>query len=354
MKIISKIISFATVLLVATACSHTDKWSVSGNITGADGKLLTLERTFNGHWSVVDSVRLDEKGKYHFESEPAGYPDIYRLTVDGTSAYFPVDSLENVTLDADLATLATSYELSGSDDARLMSQVNSIISANSGILTDSVAKRELSNIILDNMGSIVSYYLINKEIGNKALFSPFNKNDLRVIGAVVNAFSTLRPNDPRTRALTQSYLAARRAQSTTTTQVEAIEIGFPEISLTGIDGKTHSLTDLTGKGRPVILNFTAYSADNSPAVNVALASIYNEGGVDIYQVSIDADEYAWREAARNLPWTTVLKSPRDGDRVLRDYNISSIPQSFIIDGNGQLRERVDNISDLSSLVKKYK
>ncbi len=348
-------------LVAFAACNHTDNWSVSGTITGADGKLLTLERSYNGMWTVLDSVRLDEKGDYEFKSAPFGYPDIYRISLDGkASAYFPVDSLDNVTLCGDAATLATDYRLSGTVSAEMLQAINGLINkkiasvGRDAAVGDSLLKCELSGMVLGDMSSIVSYYIINKEIGGRRIFDPTDKADLRVIGAVVNAFSALRPNDPRTRFMELQYIAQRRALNPVTTQVTATEIGFPEIRLRDVGNNERPLSAIVGNGKPVILNFTAYAADNSPAVNLALAGIYNAGGVEIYQVSIDRDEYLWREAARNLPWVAVFNSPRDGDRVLVDYNVGAVPMSFIIDRNGMLQERVEDISRLSELIGKYR
>lgn len=353
--------ALAALALMTAACGGDDHWKVTGTVTGADGHLLTLERSFNGRWMTLDSTRLDAKGNYKLQSTPVGYPDIYRLTLDGKSAYFPIDSIETVTLSGDAATFTTGYTLSGSDNAVMMQQANTLINDAVAALgrdaapADSMLKRELSALVLGDMSSIVSYYIVNKEIDGHPIFNPADKADMRVIGAVVNAFSAFRPNDPRTRVMEQQYLALRRAMNTAAGQtVEAIEVGFPEIELKDISGTVRPLSSVTGNGKPVILNFTAYAADSSPALNLILANIYNEGGVEVYQVSVDADEYLWREAARNLPWITVFNSPSDGDRVLMEYNVAVIPQTFIIDRQGRLAERVAETTQLPELIKKYR
>ena len=48
------------------------------------------------------------------------------------------------------------------------------------------------------------------------------------------------------------------------------------------------------------------TSEHSPAYNAALKKLYDAGRADIYMVSLDSDRYAWREAARNLPWTNVF------------------------------------------------
>ncbi len=347
-------------IVLATSCSKEAKWQVNGKIAGATGQLLTLERSLNGYWLVLDSARLDDNGTFKFEQVAAGYPDIYRLRVNDRTAYFPIDSIETVTVEGKLNDFATGYTLKGSEQAIALNDVNTLV--NNAISTygaeavnDENLKKELSQIILRDMGGIVSYYIVNKEIKGQPIFNPASKADLKIIGAVVNAFSTNRPDDPRTGLLKQNFLSWRRqAGAGVPTEVAVQEITYPEIVLRNAAGKDTPLSSLVGNGKPVIVNFTAYAAENSPAINVALAEVYNAGGVEIYQVSIDQDEYLWREAARNLPWTTVFKSPRDGDKVLVDYNVGVIPMTYIIDRNGQLQERVADLSKLSEVIKKYK
>lgn len=360
MKKLYFIIMAVVGIVLATSCSKEAQWQVNGKIDGADGQLLTLERSLNGYWLVLDSARLDANGTFKFQQVAAGYPDIYRLRVNDRAAYFPVDSIETVTVEGKLDNFATGYMLSGTNQALALNDVNTLV--NNAISTygaeavnDENLKNELSQIIMRDMGGIVSYYIVNKEIKGRPIFNPYSKSDLRIIGAVVNAFSTQRPNDPRTRLLEQNYLSWRRQTGATpATEVAVNEITFPEIVLRNAAGKDTPLSSVVGNGKPVIVNFTAYAAENSPAINLALADIYNAGGVEIYQVSVDQDEYLWREAARNLPWTTVFKSPRDGDKVLVDYNVGAVPMTFIIDRNGQLQERVPNLTQLPEIIKKYK
>lgn len=362
MKLSHLIPSAAIALMAMASCADSGRWSVSGNITDAPGALLTLERSYNGVWNVVDSARLDDKGKFKFAQDPAGYPDIYRLTVDGRSVYFPIDSIDHITIQASAPTMATDATVSGSESADMMMQVNSLINekvAAVGMkaLNDSVLKRSLSDLVLADQNGIIAYYIVNKEISGQPFFNLNDRADLRVVGAVANAFTARRPNDPRTRYIQSRYLAARRAISAPTapTQtLQATEVGFPEIELNDINGHPVKLSSVAGKGRPVVLNFTAYGLETSPAINLALANAYKAGGVEIYQISFDGDEFMWREAARNIPWVAVHNSPKDGDRVLRNYNVGGLPVTFIINSQGQLVERVANLADLPGLLAKYK
>ncbi len=115
-----------------------------------------------------------------------------------------------------------------------------------------------------------------------------------------------------------------------------------------------SLHEITEKGRPVILNFTAYTAEWSPAFNIVLNKVYEKyrsQGVEIYQVSLDTDEYAWKQTAANLPWICVLNNlSTDGNINLINYNVTAIPTTYVINRQGVIAERVSDISELDRAV----
>ncbi len=70
-------------------------------------------------------------------------------------------------------------------------------------------------------------------------------------------------------------------------------------------------------------------------------------------MSLDNDEFLWKQSARNLPWITVYNSPKDGAETLMKYNVGRIPSTFVINRNGELVERVDDITHLPSAIARY-
>ena len=126
-----------------------------------------------------------------------------------------------------------------------------------------------------------------------------------------------------------------------------------DITLYDNKGTQHSLEKLASSGKVVLLNFTAYAADESAAFNRELKKIYDKyhaRGLEIFQVSVDDDEYLWRQAAAPLPWITVYNSQADGARNLANYNVVALPTTFIIDRKGELVARITDLSTLDSQV----
>ena len=363
MKKYISIVMSAFVAIMFCNCGNSDNWSIKGEIEGADSTMLLLEAPGVNGWYVLDSVLLDESGDFEFQQPIVGYPEIFSLKANGKSVYFPIDSIETVKYEGYASALDSAYLLSGSVSAEMMMTIDQKIAAvvakggEKALAADSVLKRELSGMILgDNVG-LISYYIINKRVGNTSIFDATNKKDIRIIGAVANKFAQQRPNDPRTASLKQLFIENRRVATVGEGDtIQVAQTALFDIRLYDNKGKLHSLKDVASKANVTILNFTLYANEQSPAFNVHLNKIYEankDAGLEIYQVSVDESELLWKESAENLPWITVYNSKIDGAKNLMNYNVSNLPTSFIINGKGELVERVDDLSKLDKAVKKY-
>ena len=355
-----------TVLVAAclfTACKSNDNWSVKGCAENAPETTLLVQASDNGRWFTLDSVKTDSEGNFQYSRDKALYPDIYRITVDGKSVYFPIDSTETVTVNFNADDVDGTYDISGSTAADMLMAVALRIRqiANEkgvdAVAGDSLLKRELGGMIIGDPAGIVSYYIINKQVNGNRLFNPVNRSDNRIIGAVANAYTQFRPNDPRTKYLRAIFLANRplSTKNTSGDTIQATEIKYFDIDLMDHKGISHKLSEAVNDNKVVILSFTIYQADGSTPYNVALAdaySKYRDNGLEIYQVALDNDEFQWKQSAKNLPWITVYNPPTANASTLQCYNVRTLPTTYII-ANGELAERVTDMSKLNSAVASY-
>ncbi|MCM1137053.1 MAG: AhpC/TSA family protein [Muribaculum sp.] len=361
MKTIAKTICIGSIALLAS-CGGGNQWKIDGKITDLnENDLVVLEGNNQGYWYPMDTLEVGKDGSFKLSHEAQGYPDIYRLRLNNNALYFPIDSIETLTITANASDLSSNYTLSGTPQARSMMQVDSLIavaakrSGSSGVVNDESLKQELGKMLLSDPAGIVTYYVISKKVNGQPLYNPSNKMDLRYIGAVANAFNDLRPSDPRTSYLRRLFLSNRVNEGTTSTNIPVTEVRAFDIKRFDNTGKEHSLLDVTAQGKVVLLNFTAYSAQESPAFNVALNKVYEKyrnQGFEIFQISLDNDEYSWKQTAKNLPWITVLNGVADGSQILSQYNVVSLPTVFLFNRNGELVERVTDIDKLDSAVAK--
>lgn len=366
MKIIHNVICLAAACSLLSSCSEKG-WGVEGKVVNApEGAKVAVEGFNAGMWYNIDSVKVSSDGSFAYRS-PSGspYPDIYRVSLDGKSIYFPIDSLETVTVTTDATDFDNGYTLAGSQMAETMMNVDARIAgvvAQKGAVaaaTDSLLKRELSQLINDDESGILGYYIVNKTVGDVPLFSTGNRADLRVIGALANKFLNNMPDDPRTQYLCAQFLMARRDLNPGEqqgVQFVANETGLVDIDLYDPKGQKRKLSDVAANSGITLLSFTSYQIEPSLAYNAELKrmkDLFAGSNLNIYQVSLDADEVQWRTVASNLPWTAVWYDSKDGGALINMYNVGALPMTYIIDRNGDLVERVVNPADLEKSIRKH-
>ena len=307
-------------LVAGTAACSDPSFTVKGNISDAKGKTLTLEKADHaGIWVALDSVEIGNSGNFSFSRIAPAYPEIYRLQLDGNYVYFPVDSVETVTIDAPAAGFATEFTVSGSEQAIAMGNFEKELIAAAPYLSipDSATgfkRRVFSRYLQNANGSVMSYYILTKTVNGRPLFEI--PADARYFAAVATAFSQYHPDDPRLQ----------------------IDISLPDTS-----GRDISLSDIAGKGTPTVLLFSDLSDPSTPQLNAELRKL---SGVRIYNVGLDDDQLAWRNAATNLPWTCVFANDSETGRLVGAYQVNSLPTIFLIDAAGSLKARCSSIDDL--------
>ena len=356
-----KILLMLAAMAILTACDG-NKFHVEGTIDGAgDTTTLVLEQSSNGAWFIIDSVKVGKDGKFSVSAPAPEVPSIYQLRLGDQAICFPIDSLDHVTVNAKLPNFAIDYTLAGSEHAEQVMKIDKeAMKFASGKTEAELAawKDQLARQIVTDPSGIVAYYTINKYINGRPLFDPLNDNDLRIIGAVANAFNSFRPDDPRTNYLVNLLLDGqrrRRAMTAPTDTMFADMATLIDINLQDYNGKEYKLSKVAAENRIVLLNFTIYESEVSPKINKLFNDIYqayHSRGLTIYQVSVDQNSVAWRQAAQNLPWITVIDPMSINSQNVGNYNLTGIPTTFIIRG-GEIVERIEDISLLKAAVAKY-
>ena len=308
-------------------------------------------------WYAVDSLQPAADGHFAYHSaSPAAYPEIMRLSGGNLAApvFFPIDGRDAITIRDGKAY--------GSHMADGMRAVDSLVNeatlrAGNAAAADPELRRSLGQAAIDDSTSIIAYYVLNKSIGGQAIFDPAESFGSRIYGAIAQNFATNRPDDPRGAMIRAVYLEGRKALgkgvATADSTIQLGSTGIIDIVRYDDRGTRHSLAEEAAKGKVLLLSFTNYQADYSPAYTVILNELYDkyhDKGLEIYQLAFDSDEVAWKESARNLPWITVYNAPTDGLTPLASYNVGALPATFIIDRNGDLRQRVDNPRDLDKKI----
>lgn len=350
----------AAIALIATLTScGGDNFKIKGDIYGADNQPVVLAKSdFHGRWIAIDSTRTSKSGAFSISRPAPAAPEIFRLEVDGRFLYIPIDSTETITVTSAFDKFGSEFTLSGSPKAealeRFEKEVLALPAEISADSLESFKRGVFSKYIKDWPGSIVSYYILTKYTGKKALFDP--DKDYKYFAAVANGFKQIRPDDPHTALLEKTAIDAIKRHNRnigTTLQIEADEITVIDIDLPDENGKNRKLSELVGNGKPTVVIFSVLTHPDSPAVNLELSKLYSSlgGNVNFYQVSLDPDQYAWRDAAKNLPWVTVFDPDGEYSKALRSYNVGALPTYFVYSAKGELEQRAASIDELAKFLR---
>lgn len=348
-------VSIVSLSLLFFSCKD-NKFKIKGEIYGAQDKSLVIEKNnFQGRWMPVDSVKINKNGGFSFTFPAPASPEIFRLSLNNQFIYIPVDSTETITITSSLDKFGTDFNLEGSNNAmRLANFERELQKAPISDLDslDMFKRNVYSNYMKDAPGSIVSFYILTKTINDRPLYNLAEPGDRKYFAAVATGFKSTRPNDPHTALLEETALLAMKQKNSEAGKfktIEADELSLIDMDLQDDNGKNVRLSDIVNKGKKVVVIFSLLNHPDAPAFNLALAKIYQRlnGKVEFYNVSLDEDQYAWREAAKNLPWITVYSPGQTASQDARNYNVFQIPSFFIYNSEGELVKRPLTIEELN-------
>ena len=384
---ISKTLSALAVSLMmlgAVSCSNK-KFEVSGNISDAKDSLLYFENMSLNGAVVVDSTKLDADGNFSFAVDAPSAPEFYRLRIAGQIINVAADSTEHVTIKAAYPTMASQYEVSGSDECAkikelaigqmaLQASINNIVrntNLNDDVMRDSIRvilaqykEGVKNNYIFKEPMKAYAYFALFQTIAlgyeNVLVFNPrSNEDDVKVFAAVATSWDTYYPKAERGLNLHNiaieglKNIRIMKAEQQQTVDPSKVEYtGVIDIALPDNKGNIRKLSSL--KGKVVMLDFHLFETKESTARIMQLRELYNKyhaQGFEIYQVSIDPDEHFWKTSVAALPWVCVHSDDGLNAAELGMYNVRDIPTYFLIDKNNVLQKRDVQIKDIDAEIK---
>lgn len=380
-----KLVVMALAAIALSACDSEPKFKVEGEVTGAEGKMLYLEASALEGIVPLDSVKLNAGGAFAFKEARPESPEFYRLRVDDKIINFSVDSIETVRINAGYADFATDYTVEGSPNStkikelslkqlRLQNSVDELYQAmqNHSIGVDvfqdsltAMIKRYKDEVkiayIFAAPNTASAYFALFQKVNNYLIFDPLNsRDDIKCFAAVATSLNNFYPHADRSKNLYNIVIKGMKNTRTPQQQtvelpeeVQVSETGVIDINLRDMKGNAHRLTDL--KGKVVILDFTVYQSAVSASHNYMLRDLYDKyasRGLEIYQISLDADEHYWKTTADNLPWICVRDANGVYSSVAASYNVQNLPTLFLVNRNNELSARGETIKNLDAAVQK--
>lgn len=370
----------ALVLVGMSACENGPKFKVQGEVADAENKTIYLEASGLEGIVLLDSVKLKANGNFSLAGARPEIPEFYRLRMDGKVINFVVDSTETVSIKAEAAKFDTDYTIDGAESnqkikelvllqAELQQKVDKLSQSK---LPAGIAQTQLATLINEYKNKVkkgyiyeapnkpYAYFALFQTLGGYMIFDPLaNKDDVRCFAAVATSLNNIYPHADRSRNLYNMVI--KGLKNTREPRQENVEIdpsiikesGIIDIKLKDLKGKERSLTELAGK--VVLIDFTIYNNTMSATHNLALRELYNkyhEKGLEIYQISLDADEHFWKTSADNLPLICVRDEKASYSNYIQLYNVTQLPTIFLVDRSNSLNARGENIEDLEAAIQK--
>ncbi len=359
-------------LMMLTACDKEPKFCVEGTIEGAkDSMLYFIQSSLDGV-QKLDSVKLKEDGTFSFKATaPNGAPEFYALQVGEHLVNFAVDSTETITIKAKLPTMEKAYTIAGNESSQKIKEISLTqqqvqaqmveIERNEdmypGDQVDSIKsilnaykERMKQEYIYAEPKSAAAYYAVCQSLtdlqGTFQLFNPLtDRNDVKCYATVATAWDGNYPDAPRTKQLCN--MAIKGMDNTAPPQQRVMEVDEEKVSETGIiditlpdvNSQLHSVTEL--KGKVALIDFTAYSAEESKERMRQLRTLYEKyhaQGFEIFQISLDEDIHFWKFSCENLPWVCVHETDGSATKI---YNVTNLPTFFLVNRANEIVVRSD-------------
>lgn len=373
--------TFALVAVLTMGACTQNKFHVEGEIANAKDSLLYFETVGLSGTKVLDSVKLSDDGHFAFSHEATEAPEFYRLRISDQIINLSVDSTETVTIKAQCPAMATQYEVEGSENCQkirelalkqitLQGQVIALernMQLDRNQVRDSIMrllnayKEDVKlNYIFKEPYKAYAYFALFQTIGPWLIFDPkSNPDDVKVFAAVATCWDTYYPGALRGENLHNiaiegmknvRIVSGRQQQQVEDSKI--VESGIIDIELTDNKGTKRQLSNL--KGQVVLLDFHLFSMEESPKRILMLRELYNKyhaQGLEIFQISLDGDEHFWKQQTAALPWINVRDADGLQSQRLMYYNVSVLPDFFLIDRQNNLVKRSAQMKDVEAEIK---
>ena len=351
-----RILALGIAVLALASCGP--KAGIDMTVADAAGSKVIVKQLNVNSYDILDTIKVSKSGKasYSIRMEKGQPEFVYVFYKDTKIASLLLEAGEKAVVVAD--TLGK-YTVSGSEGSDKLKEVEEKFSAFASQMLALVAEQdrkgisqsERSDINLEMGRLYVSYYrdCIRYIMQNPksftdipVLYQRLNENapifsqptDAVHFRAVCDSLKAIYPDSRYVKMLEKETERRENILAMGVKLQNSPQIGYLDESLPDINGRKVAISDL--KAKVVLVHFwTSADPTHSMFNHDVLLPIYNDyhrKGLEIYSICADPDKAAWALVMneQKLPWINVNDGLGLNSRVLSEYNVVSLPSSYII------------------------
>lgn len=352
------VFSIALLSFQVMAQLEPKEFTVAGKVkNGSKGEKVILSRsTATGSSVKIDSAQIAADGSFQLKSVEKDRGSFFTLNIaDRQKFALLVEGGENFNIVADGTTRddkgnGGKVAITGSKNMEFYAQIDQLMQAFATKVTkwneeyaaaeekkdtkkiqeiqQAYAKAEQERVgsirqLVPQMGtSLIALFAANN------FLSP--ENDLDVLKKLAEDFSKIEP----TPTLAKGFIGSVK-------RFAGVAVGeqAPDFTLNSPEGKPVALSSLRGKY--ILIDFWASWCGPCRMENPNVVRMYDkfkDKGFDIYGVSLDDNEKAWKTAIERdkLKWLHGSELKKWNSGVAQTYGVNAIPATFLLDKEGKI------------------
>jgi len=324
-------------------------YDIKGKLTGGGGKTIFLDKLTLGTATPTDTAIISNDGSFEMKG-PISEKGLYLLRITQDKTWLVLMDKGTVDFTADFDN-AYEYQIKGLPENTALTKFVKTVGTKNGQMAklnqDFVQARTNKASDQELMGLQNQYQVLaNQMQADIMTFADTVSSSIlsSFAGSLINAeqngpflvklVDKLQKKDPK-----NSYVAELAVKVGQATRLNEGNIA-PEIEAKNPKGETIKLSSLRGK--IVLLDFWASWCRPCRMENpnvVEAYTKYKDKGFTVFSVSLDDNVQSWVQAIKQdgLSWETHASDLKKwNSEIAHQWNIQSIPSSFLIDKDGKI------------------
>ena len=356
---------------------------IEGKLSNSNREMIYLYELNIKSLDIIDSVRLDEQGRFKLVFTNKHKAGFYTLSVAKSPAVLlQLNAGDKIQIEGNAQNLANVYSLKNAPSSELLKQLQQKINisldkadsiyeayrdadttlikhSNLRVITDSLLRQNqldhynmIRKFASDNKNSLVAIYALYSSYGQKSVLDL--ELDFDLFKDVADALSRNYTNNIHVEDLQKRVNELSVSKKSEIDFENSLNAGnvFPDLILLDPNNQQLKLSDLKGKNTLVYL----WNAKDKACwdTNQRLMTLYKKyaqkKNFEIFAVSFDTDIMLWTSAINvdKLNWKNVIMDAKN----LENFRIKNLPRMFLLDMDGKILQKDISLNQISDFLSK--